>query len=84
LFERNDLAVYAIGRKHALHTVYWLLRCLFGVRNEKALIPRLYHKLLAWQIDSDSSVLNRVERFFDRLFAKSLVIYLRKATPPTI
>ncbi len=84
LFERNDLAVYAIGRKHALHSVYWLLRCLFGVRNEKALIPRLYHKMLAWQIDSDSGVLNRVERFFDRLFAKSLVIYLRKAAPPTI
>jgi SAM-dependent methyltransferase len=78
LFRRNNLAVYAIGRKHAFHSVYWLLRCLFGVRNEKAFIPALYHKLLTWQIDKESRFLYRVEGLFDRLFAKSLVVYLRK------
>jgi ubiquinone/menaquinone biosynthesis C-methylase UbiE len=30
LLRRHDLAVYAIRHKHAFHTVYWLLRCLFA------------------------------------------------------
>lgn len=79
LLTRNSFNVYAIRYKHAFHSVYWLLRCLFGVRNEKALIPALYHKFLAWQIDKESVLLNRVEAFFDRLFPKSVVVYLRKA-----
>jgi len=79
LLTRNSFNVYAIRHKHAFHSVYWLLRCLFGVRNEKALIPALYHKFLAWQIDTDSGWLNRLEALFDRLFPKSVVVYLRKA-----
>ena len=82
LFRRNNFSVYAVGHKHAFHSLYWLLRCLFGVRNEKALVPALYHKFLAWQIDKDSGIVSRVERFFDRFLAKSLVIYLRKADRP--
>lgn len=79
LFERNSMAVYAIRHKHAFHSIYWLLRCLFGVRNEKARIPAIYHKFLAWQIDRESGLLHRLEAFSDRLFPKSVVIYLRKA-----
>jgi ubiquinone/menaquinone biosynthesis C-methylase UbiE len=79
LLTRNSFNVYAIRHKHSFHSVYWLLRCLFGVRNEKALIPGLYHNFLAWQIDKESGLLNRVEALFDRLFPKSVVVYLRKA-----
>ncbi len=79
LLTQNRFNVYAIRHKHAFHSVYWLLRCLFGVRKEKALIPAIYHKFLAWQIDKESGLLNRVEAFFDRLFPKSVVVYLRKA-----
>jgi SAM-dependent methyltransferase len=79
MLRRNNLTTYAVGHKHAFHSVYWLLRCLFGVRNENAVIPALYHKMLTYQIDKDSWFLNRLEGLFDRLFAKSLVVYLRKA-----
>lgn len=83
LLRRNNLAVYAVRHKHAFHSFYWLLRCLFGVRKEKALIPALYHKFLAWQIDTDSGLLNRLEAFFDRIFPKSVVVYLRKDSGQT-
>jgi ubiquinone/menaquinone biosynthesis C-methylase UbiE len=78
MLTRNNLTVYAVRHKHAFHSIYWLLRCIFGVRNEGALIPRIYHKFLAWQIDSESGFLNRLEGIFDRLFPKSVVVYLRK------
>ena len=78
LLKRNKLTVYAVRHKHALHSIYWLLRCIFGVRKENALVPRLYHKLLAWQIDSQSGFLHRLEGIFDHIFPKSVVVYVRK------
>ena len=75
----NNLTVYAVRHKHAFHSIYWLLRCIFGVRKENALIPAIYHKFLAWQIDSKSGFWNHLESFFDHLFPKSVVVYLRKS-----
>ena len=75
---RNDLTVYAVRYKHALHSIYWLLRCLFGVRRENAIIPSLYHKFLTWEIDNKSKFFYRVEKLLDHLFPKSIVIYLKK------
>ena len=80
MLKRNNLIVFAVKHKHAFHSIYWLLRCLFGVRNEKARIPAFYHKFLVWQIERDSGFLYRVEGFFDHLFPKSTVVYLRKAS----
>ena len=77
---RNNLVVYDVRYKHALHSIYWLLRCLFGVRRENALIPALYHKFLTWEIDRKSRFFDRLERFLDHFFPKSLVVYLRKET----
>lgn len=79
LLTRNHLSVYAVRHKHAFHSIYWLLRCLFGVRNEKAPIPCIYHKFLTLQMDGRAPFLQRLESLFDHLFPKSVVVYLRKA-----
>jgi SAM-dependent methyltransferase len=79
MLNRNNLNVFAIRHKHAFHSIYWLLRCIFGVRNEKALIPAICHKFLVWQIEKDSGLLYGLEGFFDRFFPKSLIVYSRKA-----
>ena len=76
---RNNLSLYAIRHKHALHSIYWLLRCIFGVRNEKARIPAAYHGFLAWELDTKLKFFRRLERILDNVFPKSLVIYLRKS-----
>lgn len=80
MLTRNNLAVFAVRHKHAFHTIYWLLRCIFGVRNEKALLPALYHKFLTVQMDNKSQFLQNLEGLFDRFFPKSVVVYLRKVT----
>ncbi len=63
---------------HALHSPYWWLKCVFGVDNEEARVPRLYHRMLVWDLMHPSSVVRRLERRLDPLLGKSLVVYARK------
>ena len=74
----TNLHVYATRRKHALHSVYWICRCLLGVDNEKALIPSLYHKFLVWDIKTNSRPVRWLEGFLNRFFPKSMVVYAGK------
>lgn len=75
---QNNLNIYAIRHKHALHTFYWILRCFFGVKNERALIPSLYRKFLVWDIYHNSKPVRLLDSFLNKFFSKSLVLYARK------
>lgn len=78
LLRQNDLRIYDIRHKHALHSVYWLLRCIFGIRNEKALIPSLYHKFLVWDLKTRTAPVRLLDDVFNHIFPKSIVVYARK------
>jgi SAM-dependent methyltransferase len=67
---------------HALHSVYWWLRCAFGVNHDDAWVPRLYHRALVWQIMRRPRWLDNLERALNPWLGKSLVIYARK--PATV
>lgn len=75
---KNNLHVYAVRHKHALHSFYWICRCLFGVNNEKALIPSLYHKFLVWDIKTKSKPIHLLDSLLNNFFPKSIVFYARK------
>ncbi len=75
---RNNLAICAIRYEHAFHSIYWLLRCIFGLKNEKAGIPALYYKFLELQIVTGSKFAQSMERVLNFFFPKSIVIYTRK------
>ena len=75
---RNSLKIYAVRFEHALHSIYWLLRCIFKLKNEDAFVPALYHKLLVHQIITKSKFMNMLENLCNFLFPKSIVIYARK------
>jgi SAM-dependent methyltransferase len=78
LLRQNNLYIYAIRHKHSLHSIYWLLRCLFGIKKEKALIPSLYHKFLVWDIKTKSKPIRLLDDVLNHLFPKSIVIYAQK------
>ncbi len=78
LLEQSNLHIYAIRHEHALHSIYWLLRCLFGVKNEKALIPALYHKFLVWDLKIRSKPIRLLESLLNLFFPKSIVLYARR------
>jgi SAM-dependent methyltransferase len=63
---------------HALHSPYWWMRCLFGTENERALLPRLYHRLLVYDIMRRPWWTRTAERLLNPFLGKSLVIYLGK------
>jgi ubiquinone/menaquinone biosynthesis C-methylase UbiE len=77
--KQHNLQLYAVRRKHALHSFYWISRSLFGVENEKALIPALYYKFLVWDINKKTRPVRLIDNFLNKFFSKSLVLYTRKA-----
>ena len=75
---RNDLHIYTTRRKHALHSFYWISRCLFGMKNGNALIPSLYHKFLVWDIKTKSKPIYILDNLLNTFFSKSTVFYAQK------
>lgn len=63
---------------HALHAPYWWLKCASGVRDEEAPLPKLYHRLLVWQIEKQPRALDLLERTLNPVLGKSLVVYAEK------
>jgi len=78
LTEGAGLSVYAIRHKHAFHSLYWILRCVFGVKRENAFIPSLYNKFLKWDLRAHHKLLRSLEGVLNRLCPKSVAIYARK------
>jgi len=78
LLRSSGLNIYAIRRNHALHSFYWILRCLCGIKRENALVPSLYNKFLMLDIDNRHRARRWLEGFFNLIIPKSIVIYTRK------
>jgi SAM-dependent methyltransferase len=70
------LSIYGVSFAHALHTPYWILRCIFGLHDQNARIPKWYHWLLIKF--AASPTMTRVENFLNYLFPKSIVLYAQK------
>jgi SAM-dependent methyltransferase len=72
------LALRGSHHAHALHSPYWWLKCAVGVDNNDHVLPRLYHRFLAWDIGHPTRAVRFVERALDPLIGKSLVMYATK------
>src|SRR4030042_592476 len=75
---QHNLHLYAVRRKHALHSFYWISRSFFGVENEKAFIPALYYRFLVWDIYKNTRPVRFLDNFLNKFFSNSLVLYTRK------
>lgn len=78
LLRKHGFDVYATRHKHALHTIYWLLRCIFGINNEKALVPSIYYRFLVWDIKTKTRPVRLLDSMLNPLIAKSIVLYAHK------
>jgi SAM-dependent methyltransferase len=63
---------------HGLHAPYWWLKCAVGVNRDDALLPRLYHKLLVWDLMKQPLVTRAAEKALAPFIGKSVVLYLRR------
>jgi SAM-dependent methyltransferase len=76
ILEENGLRVYAVGFAHSFHSPYWMLRCIFGLPKEDALIPALYRKFLHFSLFSPP--LRFLEKVCNYFFPKSIILYAQK------
>jgi ubiquinone/menaquinone biosynthesis C-methylase UbiE len=76
--EGFGLKHWAVRYAHSLHTPYWWLKCLVGPNREDATLVNLYHRFLSWDIMDKPRLVGWVDRLFNPVLGKSLVIYFRK------
>ena len=76
-FGRLGLTAYGSHHAHGLHAPYWWLKCAVGVDRDHPL-PKLYHRMLVWDITAKPLPTRLAERALNPLIGKSLVLYLHK------
>ena len=76
--EGFGLKHWAVRYAHSLHTPYWWLKCLVGPNREDATLVNLYHRFLSWDIMDKPRLVGWVDRLFNPVLGKSLVIYFKK------
>ncbi len=69
-----------LGRdyKHGLHSPYWWLKCFVGVKKEDNFFVNLYRKFLEWDILKRPLLTRILEKIFDPIMGKSVVLYLER------
>jgi ubiquinone/menaquinone biosynthesis C-methylase UbiE len=70
--------IFAGHFAHALHSPYWWLKCLVGIRREDLLPVRLYHQLLVWDLMRQPWITRAAERLLNPWIGKSVVFYATK------
>jgi len=76
--EQSGARCVSTGWAHALHSPYWWLKCLCGLKNEEAFPVRMYHKMLVWDIVKRPWLTRTLDRLLNPVMAKSCVLYLEK------
>ena len=73
----TGFAVDGVDHAHALHAPYWWIKCAVGP-NREALLPKLYHRFLVWDMTARPPVTRLLERALNPVLGKSVVVYLTK------
>lgn len=76
----NHMTFLSAHFAHSIHTFYWWLKCLVGVNRTDAFLVNLYHRLLVWDMMKKPKVTRFLDRLFNPVLGKSLVLYFRKNT----
>ena len=74
----HGLVLYASHHAHALHSPYWWLKAMVGVRNDDHRAVRLYHRLLVWDITAASPITRVPDALLNPVLGKSVILYARK------
>ncbi len=78
----ESLGVHFIRRHwaHALHSPFWWLKCMFWKSQDTNMLVRAYHRLLVWDMMDQPWLTRFLEKLFNPVFGKSVVMYFYKGT----
>ncbi|HEX2294113.1 MAG TPA: class I SAM-dependent methyltransferase [Actinomycetota bacterium] len=74
----TGLRVDGVHHAHALHSPYWWIKCAVGPTRDRALLPKLYHRFLVWDMTARPPATRLLERALNPVLGKSVVVYLDK------
>jgi SAM-dependent methyltransferase len=69
---------FALHHAHSIHAPFWWLKCLIGPNKTDSKLVNLYHKLLVWDLMKKPKITNFIDKLFNPVLGKSLVLYFRK------
>jgi ubiquinone/menaquinone biosynthesis C-methylase UbiE len=78
LLENCGAMHWALHYAHSLHTPYWWLKCLLEPNRKETALFTLYHRFLTWDIMKKPKWVRWLDRLFNPVLGKSLVVYLKK------
>jgi SAM-dependent methyltransferase len=78
LLEEHGVEIAFERRRHAAQSLYWFLRCVFGLPNENFLPVRFTWKLINWHHNRRIKLLERIEATANLVIGKDLILYGRK------
>jgi hypothetical protein len=78
MLTRQGFKCWKINYKHALHSPYWWLKCLVGLKKEDHPLVKYYRKFLEWDIMKKPRSVRMLEDFLNPIMGKSIVYYLKK------
>ena len=68
---------------HSLHTPYWWLKCLVGHKRDDHRLVNRYHQFLTWDIMQQPRITEIIDRLFNPVLGKSIVLYFKKTAGVT-
>ncbi|MCP3923988.1 MAG: class I SAM-dependent methyltransferase [Desulfobacterales bacterium] len=77
-FEKGGVKKWKHHHAHSIHSPYWWLKCLVGPNNDKSIPVRIYHKFLTWDIMKKPFLSRAIDKIFNPIMGKSLVLYFKK------
>ncbi len=77
-FERLGPVYFGSHFAHSIHAPYWWLKCLMGPNRTDSFLVNMYHSLLVWDLMEKPKITSFVDKLFNPILGKSLVLYFRK------
>jgi SAM-dependent methyltransferase len=78
ILESTGTDVYLQRNRHSFQAMYWFLRCLFGIENERFLPVRSFWKFINFHHNRRLKPLEYVEATANLIIGKDMVLYGRK------
>ncbi|MFH2058298.1 MAG: class I SAM-dependent methyltransferase [Pseudomonadota bacterium] len=76
--ESFGLKCFSSHYAHSIHTPFWWLKCLVGPSRTDSAAVNLFHKILVWDLMKQPRITSFVDRLFNPMLGKSLVLYFKK------
>jgi len=76
--KQTDLKFILYHHAHSIHSPFWWLKCLIGPSKKDSALINIYHKLLVWDLMEKPWITQFIDKLFNPIAGKSVVLYFKK------